>query len=121
MTASNPVTPDGRYFVVRGRLWRCTNPGLSDAERETLIRELMDARRDIGLLKRKGADVSETRAEVIEPRSRSASAGRRDGMTARRTTIGTWRATLPTRTGVLAGESLDRKGTDQRNRASKPV
>lgn len=24
-----PVTPDGRYFVVRGRLWRRSNPGLS--------------------------------------------------------------------------------------------
>lgn len=22
----NPVTPDGRYFVVRGQLWRCTSP-----------------------------------------------------------------------------------------------
>ncbi len=21
------VTPDGRYFVVRGRLWRTSNPG----------------------------------------------------------------------------------------------
>lgn len=22
----NPTTPDGRYFVVNGRLWRCSNP-----------------------------------------------------------------------------------------------
>jgi len=22
----HPVTPDGRYFVVRGRLWRMSNP-----------------------------------------------------------------------------------------------
>ena len=64
MTARYPVTPDGRYFVVRGRLWRCANPGLSDAELETLTRELMDARRAIGRLKRKGADVSEARAAV---------------------------------------------------------
>lgn len=40
-----PVTPDGRYFVVRGRLWRCTDPGLALQARETLIRELMSARR----------------------------------------------------------------------------
>jgi hypothetical protein len=40
-----PVTPDGRYFVVRGRLWRCTDPGLSLQAREALIRELMSARR----------------------------------------------------------------------------
>jgi hypothetical protein len=30
----HPVTPDGRYFVVRGRLWRLANPGLSSAERQ---------------------------------------------------------------------------------------
>jgi hypothetical protein len=26
----HPVTPDGRYFVVRGRLWRMTNPSLDE-------------------------------------------------------------------------------------------
>lgn len=39
-----PVTPDGRYFVVRGRLWRCSNPALDAAERERLVRALMQAR-----------------------------------------------------------------------------
>lgn len=39
-----PVTPDGRYFVVRGRLWRCTDPRLDEAERLRLTRELMSAR-----------------------------------------------------------------------------
>jgi hypothetical protein len=32
-----PVTPDGRYFVVRGRLWRMANPGLDEEERTGLI------------------------------------------------------------------------------------
>jgi hypothetical protein len=41
------VTPDGRYFVVRGRLWRRTNPTLSAEQRETLVRELMNARRAV--------------------------------------------------------------------------
>ena len=41
----HPVTPDGRYFVVRGRLWRMSDPSLDPAKREELIRELMDARR----------------------------------------------------------------------------
>ncbi len=41
------VTPDGRYFVVGGRLWRRTNPGLSAERRETLVRELMNARRAV--------------------------------------------------------------------------
>lgn len=40
-----PVTPDGRYFVVRGRLWRCTDPKLGEAERTALTRDLMAARR----------------------------------------------------------------------------
>jgi hypothetical protein len=40
-----PHTPDGRYFVVRGRLWRATNPRLAKIEREELTRRLMAARR----------------------------------------------------------------------------
>ncbi len=40
-----PVTPDGRYFVVRGRLWRCTDPRLDPERRAALTRELMAARR----------------------------------------------------------------------------
>ncbi len=40
-----PVTPDGRYLVVRGRLWRCTDPGLDPERRVVLTRELMAARR----------------------------------------------------------------------------
>lgn len=43
-----PVTPDGRYFVVRGRLWRCANPSLSEAARQHLVDELMSARRAVG-------------------------------------------------------------------------
>lgn len=40
-----PVTPDGRYFVVRGRLWRTLNPSLTEAERAALVKQLMAARR----------------------------------------------------------------------------
>lgn len=39
------MTPDGRYFVVRGRLWRCSDPSLSREERDRLTRDLMTARR----------------------------------------------------------------------------
>lgn len=49
-----PVTPDGRYFVVRGRLWRCANPALSPSDRERLVKELMTARRAVGAAKRAG-------------------------------------------------------------------
>lgn len=40
-----PETPDGRYFVVRGRLWRCSDPRLDPAERQRLTAVLMNARR----------------------------------------------------------------------------
>ena len=40
-----PSRPDGRYFVVRGRLWRHSDPRLSSPTRERLVRDLMDARR----------------------------------------------------------------------------
>ena len=43
-----PVTPDGRYVVVRGRLWRMANPALAAAQRTALVVELMAARRAVG-------------------------------------------------------------------------
>ncbi len=49
-----PVTPDGRYFVVRGRLWRCSDPGLAATERERLVKTLMRARRAVGLALKSG-------------------------------------------------------------------
>ena len=38
-------TPDRRYMVIRGRLWRLSNPFLDPADHERLVRELMSARR----------------------------------------------------------------------------
>jgi hypothetical protein len=43
----HPVTPDGRYFVVRDRLWRLANPDLSSADRTALVNQLMAARRAV--------------------------------------------------------------------------
>jgi hypothetical protein len=43
----HPVTPDGRYFIVRGRLWRMSNPALSEESRDPLVRDLMAARRAV--------------------------------------------------------------------------
>jgi len=40
-------TPDGRYLVVRGRLWRRANPHLDALQKEGLVRELMAARRAV--------------------------------------------------------------------------
>lgn len=44
----HPNTPDGRYFVVAGRLWRLSNPQLAQEERQHLVERLMTARRHIG-------------------------------------------------------------------------
>jgi hypothetical protein len=51
----HPVTPDGRYFVVRGRLWRMAKPGLGQVQRDDLVHKLMAARRAVRDAK-KGAD-----------------------------------------------------------------
>jgi hypothetical protein len=39
------TTPDGRYLVVRGRLWRKSDPALPEHRRSELVAELMSARR----------------------------------------------------------------------------
>jgi hypothetical protein len=52
----HPVTPDGRYFVVRGRLWRMANPALPAEERQRLQRELMAARSALGRARKAGDD-----------------------------------------------------------------
>lgn len=62
--ARHPETPDGRYFVVRGRLWRRANPGLGEAEREALVRELMAARRAVQAALRSGEGLAAARARV---------------------------------------------------------
>lgn len=42
-----PVTPDGRYFIVKDRLWRCPNPYLDQQIRATFVHDLMRARRAV--------------------------------------------------------------------------
>jgi hypothetical protein len=61
-----PITPDGRYFVVRGRLWRMSDPGLGEERRGQLVGELMEARRAVRHAKAAddAALLRETRAAV---------------------------------------------------------
>ncbi|MBB3142661.1 hypothetical protein [Halomonas organivorans] len=47
MSRHYPRTPDGRYFVARQRLWRCTDPRLDETTRRDRVRELMRARRAV--------------------------------------------------------------------------
>lgn len=41
------TTPDRRYIVVRGRLWRTADPNLPPEQREVLVARLMAARRAV--------------------------------------------------------------------------
>jgi hypothetical protein len=56
------VTPDRRYFVVRGRLWRCADPSLTEERRAALVHDLMRARRAVGQAKRDGDAMAMTAA-----------------------------------------------------------
>lgn len=40
-------TPDRRYYVVRGRLWRLSNPFLDETTHQRLVAELMTAKRTV--------------------------------------------------------------------------
>lgn len=60
----HPRTPDGRYFVVRGRLWRLSNPHLDPEQRQQLVDQLMRARREVGLAVKAGDKDAERRARA---------------------------------------------------------
>lgn len=58
------ATPDGRYFVVKGRLWRMSDPGLAPERRQELVEQLMTARRQVGAAKKSGDTEAEQRARA---------------------------------------------------------
>jgi len=61
---SYPITPDGHYFVHQERLWRSTNPALDETRRQTLVSDLMTARREVAAAKRSGDETALTAARV---------------------------------------------------------
>lgn len=70
-----PTTPDGRYFLVNGKLWRCSNPSLPADARQKLVNSLMEARREVKNAKASGdetqlngarARVQKTKVELGE-------------------------------------------------------
>lgn len=67
-----PITPDGRYFVVRGRLWRTSNPRLDPDKRERLVADLMSARRAVAAAKRSGDETGEAKAHEAVDRAKIA-------------------------------------------------
>lgn len=64
MKGPYPQTPDGRYFVVRGTLWRLSNPSLPPAEREHWVAQLMAARRAVRQCSADPQRLAEARAAV---------------------------------------------------------
>lgn len=58
------TTPDGRYLVVRGRLWRRSNPNLSNDDRTKLVSELMNGRRAVAAAMKAGDARAETLARA---------------------------------------------------------
>jgi hypothetical protein len=63
-TDNYPGTPDGRYLVVKGRLWRTSNPALPPEERQKFVDQLMSARRDVGIALKAGDAEAERRARA---------------------------------------------------------
>jgi len=59
-----PTTPDGRYFVVKDRLWRTSNPDLAPGVRQQLVDQLMAARRQVGAARKAGAPTLERAARA---------------------------------------------------------
>ena len=59
-----PTTPDQRYFVVKGRLWRTSNPTLTPEVRQDLVEKLMKARREVGTARKMGDQQAERDARA---------------------------------------------------------
>ena len=56
-TALDPLfTPDGRYLIVRHRLWRAANPALPAETKTKWVNALMAARREVGIALRNKND-----------------------------------------------------------------
>lgn len=68
----HPSTPDGRYFVVKGRLWRLSNPQLDPGVRQELVDQLMRARREVGVAVKAGDKDAERRARAAVDQAKHA-------------------------------------------------
>ena len=65
-------TEDGRFVVVRGRRWRATDPAVPEEVAAVLRRELMSARRAVGVALRAGDPVAEAAARARVHRAKTA-------------------------------------------------
>ena len=58
------TTDDGHYIVINGRKWRATDPAIPEDVAAELRKELMAARRDVGIALRRGEDPAPARRRV---------------------------------------------------------
>ena len=86
-------TPEGRDIIVRGRLWRKSNPNLTEDERTRLVSDLMTARRAVKEVAGDQRRLREARKAVDTAETFLGERGHACGWTARQITIGTCRNT----------------------------
>jgi len=53
---ANTTTDDERYFTIKGRRWRRTDPSIPETLRQQLVDELMNARRAVKAAKASGVE-----------------------------------------------------------------
>jgi hypothetical protein len=105
----HPVTPDGRYFVVRGRLWRMANPGLDETERSDLVQQLGAARRAVRDAKQSADREAKAAAHKVVDEVKRSLDERGPvwwGDGARRISTDTWRRIRPTPNGTRKSGGL---------------
>lgn len=57
---------------MRGRLWRASNPSIDPDRRQTLVNELMTARRAVGVARKTGDSAGESAARATVDRVKQA-------------------------------------------------
>ena len=67
---SELTTPDGRYIVIQGRLWRAPNPTLSAEAKVRYMRDLLNARRALKAAKASGDEDAIVAARRLVARAR---------------------------------------------------
>jgi hypothetical protein len=124
MKNTQPLTiPDGRYIIVRGRLWRRANPALSAEGRQALVRQLMSARRAGAVARRQNDDIAlrAARATVQQAKEGLGERGPSGGMTAHRTTPASWSGIRPIATGTGHCRRRNTTTTNHRSMESFPT
>ena len=66
---SELTTPDGRYFVLQGRLWRASNPTLAAERKVKYMRDLLNGRRALKAAKTSGDEAAIAAARKLVSRA----------------------------------------------------